>query len=818
MLRGERQINGLSQHEHARGNGNMPRIVCNGVFAYRRDCKFGIFSLACTEMTPRNPSPRGVALNLSKFILALLLTAPALCGAQTNLIIYSDSLASGWQDWSYSCADNFANTSPVHSGTDSISANITGAWGALQLGHGDMTNSAYSFLSFWLNGGTNGGQQLQMYGLLDQGGSATVQAARYYLNTPVANTWQQYIVPLAAIGGANATNFNGFAIQDAVGSPESTFYVDDIQLVSSVPPSVVHLTINASQPIRTADSRWFGMNVAVWDSAFDSPQTVAQLTNMGALALRLPGGSDSDDYHWLYNRQDTNSWTWTTSLASFIDVITNVNAQTMTTVNYGTGYTNEAAAWVAYCNAATGTFQPLGTDPSGHVWFTSGYWANLRASAPLGTDDGKNFLRISRTAPLGFEYWEIGNEVYGASWETDSNSLPHDPYTYASRARDYISLMKAVDPTIKIGVVVTPGEDSYANYTNHAALNPRTGQTHYGWTPVLLATLTSLGVRPDFVIHHRYPQNPGGETDEGLLLSSSGWASDAANLRQMITDYVGANGTNIEIICTENNSVSSNPGKQSVSLVNGLFRADGLAQLMQTEINGLFWWNFRNGGDSYGYNDDPSLYGWRLYGDYGVTEGTDYYPPYYTMRLMQDFVQPGDTVISAGSDYLLLSTYAVRRQDGAVTILTINKDPTNTFTGQLALTGFTPASSGTIYSYGMPQDNNAEFGTGSPDVAQTNLTGAGTNFSYAFAPYSATVMFLPPGPAKLLASQIPPSASQFVFQLQGQAGVPYVIERSPDLVNWTSVSTNKSLTTTINITNTLAPSTPKQFWRAIWQP
>ena len=69
------------------------------------------------------------------------------------------------------------------------------------------------------------------------------------------------------------------------------------------------------------------------------------------------------------------------------------------------------------------------------------------------------------------------------------------------------------------------------------------------------------------------------------------------NLRQMITDYVGANGTNIELVCTENNSVSSNPGKQSVSLVNGLFKVDSLAQLMQTEFNGLFWWDLRNGAE-----------------------------------------------------------------------------------------------------------------------------------------------------------------------------------------------------------------------------
>jgi hypothetical protein len=360
-------------------------------------------------MKPQNQPLGGIAPKVSKFILAVSLAAPMVSMAQ-NMTIYSNSLVNGWQDWSYNCTRNFANTSPVYSGSsDSISATITSAWGGIQLYHAGMTDTAYASISFWLNGGPSGGQQLQMYGNLNVGGSSTAQNARYYLNTPLANTWQQYIVPLSALGVANATNFTGFAIQDSVGSTEPTFYLDDIQLVNATAPAVTHLTVNASQPIRTAAARWFGMNVAIWDSALDTPQTVTVMTNMGTRALRFPGGSDSDDYHWVYDRQDDDDWSWSTSLASFIQVITNLNGQAMTTVNYGTGFTNEAAAWVAYVNAMTTNAQSLGVDALGTNWHTAGYWAALRASAPLGTDDGKNFLRISRSAPLGFKYWEIGN-------------------------------------------------------------------------------------------------------------------------------------------------------------------------------------------------------------------------------------------------------------------------------------------------------------------------------------------------------------------------------------------------------------------------
>jgi alpha-L-arabinofuranosidase len=768
-------------------------------------------------MCPRNQVPGRLFPKISKFILAVLLAAPMVSAAQTNMTIYADSLVNGWSDGSYSAAVNYANTSPVHSGTRSISVTITNAWGALGLNHSSLTTTGFASISFWLNGGTVGGQQLQMYGVL----GSTVQSPRPVLSSPPAGAWQQYTVSLSALGVANTNNFTGFVIQDHVGSTEPAFYVDDIQLDASVPPpSLVHFSINAGQPIRTADARWFGLNAAMWDGYYDTSTTVSLLNELGTRIIRLPGGSLSDEYNWSLNTTLTNTWQWQTSFANFMHVITNasVNAQTIITANYGTGTPQEAAAWVAYGNALTTSTVPLGVDAYGANWQTAGYWASLRAAAPLGTDDGKNFLRISRTAPLGFKYWEIGNEVYGG-WETDSNSLPHDPYTYALRATNYIALMKAVDPTIKIGVVSTPGEDTYANYSNHPAYNSREGVYHNGWTPVLLATLSASGVMPDFLVDHFYSES-GSDNDATLLQAAANWASDAANLRQQITDYIGSGGTNIELMVTENNSDSGPEGKQSTSLVNGLYLADSLAQLMKTEFNSLVWWDLRNGADT-GGDFSASLYGWRTNGDLGVVGNLNtLYPTFYTDKLMQDFFQPGDTVLTATSDYSLLSAYAVRRQDGSLTVLAINKDPANSYTGQVAVAGFTPASSGTVFSYGMPQDNAAK--TNGPmsaqDIAITNFSGAGTNFNYVYPPYSATVLSLAPGPATLLAVPTEPAANQFVFQLQGQTGVPYIIQNSTNLTAWTSISTNTSPSGTLNITNSVSPSTPAQFWRAVWLP
>ncbi len=79
--------------------------------------------------------------------------------AQSSLPIYTDGLVNGWGNGSYNGTYNFVNPSPVHSGSDSISATVTSAYGGIQLNHSSMSVTAYTSISFWLNGGASGGQQ-----------------------------------------------------------------------------------------------------------------------------------------------------------------------------------------------------------------------------------------------------------------------------------------------------------------------------------------------------------------------------------------------------------------------------------------------------------------------------------------------------------------------------------------------------------------------------------------------------------------------------------------------------------------------------------
>jgi alpha-N-arabinofuranosidase len=767
-----------------------------------------------------NPGRKPARLTVG--LIGALLLGMVQTRAQSPLAIYTDALTNSFEDWSWATR-NLNNSSPVHGGSKSISVTAS-AWQGVSFHHAEFSTGPYSNFTFWAHGGSAGGQRLQVYA---EYGSSTGPA--YTLpGTLPANTWQQFNAPLSALGVANAPNFNRITLQLRNDGTTGTFYLDDIAFDPVPVPALVNLAINSTQAVQSVDVRHFGINLTMWDGYFDPPYdsaTISLLQEMGCLTARMPGGSLSDEYHWASNTTLTNTWQWQASFPDMVRVATNVGVQTVITVNYGTGSTNEAAGWVAYANGFATNTLALGTDQFGINWQTVGYWAALRAAAPLGVDDGRNFLRISRTAPLGFKNWEIGNECYG-TWETDSNAVPHDPFTYATRARDYLQLMKAVDPTIKVGVVVSPGEDSNINNTTHSAFNPRTGQTHYGWTPVLLTTLQNLGATPDFLIHHVYPQwtdknNPSAspDNDAALLQSTGNWAVDSADLRQQITDYFGSGGTNIELVVTENNSDAGAQGRQSTSLVNGLYYADSLSQLLKTEFRGFVWWDLRNGTDTSGYFGS-NVYGWRTYGDLGVINGLNTrHPTFYAAKLMQWFARPGDKILNATSDYVWLSTCAARRANGSVALLVLNKSIITNLNAQIALTGSTPSATATIRSFGIPNDEAART-NGPPaaqDISTNNLASAGTNFTYSFPPYSMTLLTLAPAAPSLLVIPMA-SSGEFIFQLQGQQDVRYVIQNSSNLSAWISVSTNTLAGLALNVTNAVPPGSPMNFWRAVWQP
>lgn len=298
-----------------------------------------------------------------------------------------------------------------------------------------------------------------------------------------------------------------------------------------------------------------------------------------------------------------------------------------------------------------------------------------------------------------------------------------------------------------------------------------TGSVSYdnNWTSNVLAQCASQGFTPGFLSDHLYMQAPGSESDSYLLhtvtdttqdtSSPHDWVLRASEYRNLLTQKLGTAGNNVELLATEFNSVYSNPGKQSTSLVNGLFVADSLGRILQSGYNGALVWDLRNGWST-GNNNSSTLYGWRQGGDYGMlgdasgpapSTGTYIpYPTYFAEQLLSKMVHSGDQVVQASSDDTNLSVYVVQEAGGHLELLVINKDPSNDLLGQFQISGFTPSSQAQVWQYGKTQDTaQSQTTDGHSALANFSATLAlsGSNFSYTFPSYSMTVLDLTPAAA-----------------------------------------------------------------------
>ena len=401
-----------------------------------------------------------------------------------------------WNDWSW-CTRDFSNTGFLYPGsTYSIEVTYAGAWQGFSLESSTSFPAGYfSALSFVINGGPLAGRSISVSLVVNGASTASLNLNSYIEGGSVAATsWRQVTIPLSAFGLQPTDQISRLTLQDTSGHSQAPFWIDQIDWTSAPPPDLVNVTVNGFSTLRAVDQKMFGINTAVWDGGLNGSTVKGLIAQAGYKAIRFPGGSLSDGYHWATNTTDSNTWTWGTSFDDFASVaLPSSGGQCFITANYGTGTPAEAAAWVQYSNVT------------------------------------KNY---------GMKYWQIGNECYG-TWEEDSHARASDPVIYATQFAQYYQAMKAVDPTIQIGAPANPGEDSYANYSDEVVTNPRTGVKHSGWTAVMLSTMAGLGVTPDFLDYHRYPQYVT-DCDFTLLIGNSTWASDMADLRQQLKDYLPA--------------------------------------------------------------------------------------------------------------------------------------------------------------------------------------------------------------------------------------------------------------------------------------
>ncbi len=148
------------------------------------------------------------------------------------LNLYAEGLASGWFPNGWSSTTNPLSSGdgvPPRTGTKVCAATITGVGGAAGFFYqaaGGLDLRTYQSVTFWLHGGTQGGQSLKLMPY-----SSTPSAGKLLSPPLTAGMWQKYTVTLAELSQINASDLNALRFVDQGGaSVGRTFYMDDIQL------------------------------------------------------------------------------------------------------------------------------------------------------------------------------------------------------------------------------------------------------------------------------------------------------------------------------------------------------------------------------------------------------------------------------------------------------------------------------------------------------------------------------------------------------------------------------------------------------------
>ena len=504
--------------------------------------------------------------------------------------------------------------------------------------------------------------------------------------------------------------------------------------------SADQITVTPAQSLATVPGTAIGINASTYDGSLLDSQVPGLLRSAGISLVRLPGGSESDQYDWKTNTDVIGNYTEAVGFDQFMSVIRKAGAQAMVTVDYGTGNT-------------------IG---------------QRDGSAETGPQIAADWVRYANVEHhYGIKYWEIGNEIYGngtygADWEADAHctttptggpvtlgsepgrSCRSGPATYAANVATYISAMKAVDPHISVGVVLTAS--GAPNNWPDGVTNPVTSPQSWNQT-----VLTALGNKVGFADVHFYPQNPSnitppGPTDAGLLASSAEIPAAVTALRAEFATWAG--NASIPIMITETNSVSSNPGKQTVSVVNALWVEQDYLTWLENGVSNVDWWQIHNGIVTSGDNG-AALAGSADYGDYGVLSdgscGTlpsstgggaqvcepaaeTPFPAYYGLQMLSRFIQPGTTLVAASSSQSLVQAFAARIGGGRLRVMIVNDDPANSYGIDLTVPGYRLASSAPVLFYGQQSSG-----------VQTLSGPSGRAAAATAAPYSITTLTLTRG-------------------------------------------------------------------------
>ena len=273
----------------------------------------------------------------------------------------------------------------------------------------------------------------------------------------------------------------------------------------------------------------------------------------------------------------------------------------------------------------------------------------LREATPEQAAALVRYVNIEKQ--YGVVYWSIGNEptLFAAELQTLGKADDYDTVQYNQEWRAFAEAMKAVDPTIKL-----MGPEIH-QFNSNPDFNPKDSAGRDWMTEFLKAN----GDLVDVVTFHRYPFPKSREepdvTIADLREQSQEWSGTIIYLRELIQEITGRD---IPIAITEvNTHYNQAVGGEATpdSHYNAIWLAELLGQMMVQDVFMVNHWMLTSKGGQ---------------GGWGLIGPGQERPSYDTFQL---FKQMGSEMIAAASGVNNLSIYAAKRDDGALTLILVNR-------------------------------------------------------------------------------------------------------------------------------------------------
>lgn len=765
----------------------------------------------------------------------LLLTALLLAGVafrvagQTGQPIYTDSLQNNWQDWGWATI-NYNNSSPVHSGAASISVKINSTasnWDAIYIHHDAFDSTLYTNLTFWINGGPSGGQQLQLQAILGNTPQVSVPVG------PLpANSWQQITVSLAALGVAGQPNLTGFWIIDPLGAPQPVFYLDDITLTTNSTPPATNTSVSISVD---AQLNRHPIHPLIYGVAFASSTQLADLNS----PLNRSGGNAETRYNWQLNAHNRGADWYFESLADssatpgaaaddFVASSKTAGAEPLLTIpmigwapklgsgrarlasysiaKYGPQTAND---WQWFANAGNG----VGTNASTHTsWLIT---TNNPDDANFPTNSAFQQAWVQHltnrwglSTSGGVRYYLMDNEhSIWHSTHRDVHPVGATMQEIRDRFYDYAGMVKDLDSN---ALVLAPEEWGWSGYL-YSGYDLQYGSDH-GWgylpdrgtnggwdyMPWLLDQFrqraTTTGQRLlDYFTLHIYPQ--GGESGDDVSAATQ-LLRNRSTRSLWDTNYVDASWINnvVMLIPRMKNWVAAYYPGTKIGITEYNWGAEGHINgaTAQADILGIFG---RENLDLAARWTTPDA-------------GT---PTYNAMKMYRNYDGNksgfGDTSVNATvpNPDNMSAFAAIRSSDRALTIMVINKQPTASAGLTVAVTNSSLCGVAQVW----------QLTSANTITRLSDLSFVGSTLTNTVPAQSITLFVLPAAP------RLRPGAmsrtNTFDFWLDGQAGLRYIIQSSTNFATWMPVQTN---TLSSNSWHVVVPAsnTPLSFYRGQWAP